>query len=85
MFSWNLYCNSGGHIFSQLTVNSNAFGAVLSDAEGATEIRSTTGIVVIHINSGDAVYVRTHPTRGHSGNIRSDPDWRSYFNGWKLY
>ena len=85
VFTWNLYCNTGGHIYSQLVVNSNVVGAMLTDAEGASSVRSVTGTVVVEVNQGDVVFVRTHPTLGHSGNLRSYSAWRSSFNGWKLY
>lgn len=85
VFTWNIYCNTGGYIFSQLVVNSNVVGAMFSSGEGACNIRTPTGIVVVEVNQGDIVFVRIHPTGNHSGNLNSHPDWRSSFNGWKLY
>ncbi|XP_052685358.1 uncharacterized protein LOC128165154 [Crassostrea angulata] len=85
VFTWNLYCNTGGYIQSQLVVNSNVVGAMLTNAQGASNIRSHTGIVVVEVNQGDVVFVRTHPTHSHIGNLYSYIDWRSSFNGWKLY
>lgn len=85
VFTWNLYCNTGGYIQSQLVVNSNVVGAMLTSAQGSSNIRSHTGIVVVEVNQGDVVFVRTHPTHIHIGNLYSDIDWRSSFNGWKLY
>ncbi|XP_056006834.1 uncharacterized protein LOC125658535 [Ostrea edulis] len=84
-FSWNLYCYAEGYIYSQIVVNSNAVGAMLTIAEGATNIRTTTGFMVVEVNQGDVVFVRTHPTDNHIGNLYSAPDWRSSFNGWKLF
>ncbi|XP_056016677.1 uncharacterized protein LOC125673173 [Ostrea edulis] len=85
VFTWNLYCFNDGHIYSQVVVNSNAVGAMYTTAEGATNIRTTTGIVVVEVNQGDVVFVRTHPTATYSGNLYSSPIWRSSFNGWKLF
>ena len=85
VFSWNLYCDLGGHIFSQLVVNSNIVRAMFSSAAGASDIRATTGIVVVHVNTGDVVYVRTHPNNSYKGNLRSNPNYRSSLSGWKLY
>lgn len=85
VFTWNIYCNTGGYIFSQLVVNSNVVGAMFSSGEGASNIRNSTGIVVVEVNQGDIVFVRIHPTGNHSGNLNSNPDWRSSFNGWKLH
>ncbi|XP_061196448.1 uncharacterized protein LOC133204726 [Saccostrea echinata] len=84
VFSWNLYCATDGYIFSQLVVNSNVVGAVFTSAQGAGNIRASTWIVVVEVNKDDVVYIRTHPTQGHSGSLYSHPDWRSSFNGWKL-
>lgn len=84
VFTWNIYCNTGGYIFSQLVVNSNVVGAMFSSGEGASNIRTPTGIVVVEVNQGDIVFVRIHPTGNHSGILNIHPDWRS-FNGWKLY
>eukprot|EP00105_Crassostrea_gigas_P018477 XP_011436618.2 PREDICTED: uncharacterized protein LOC105334760 isoform X2 [Crassostrea gigas] len=85
VFTWNLYCSAGGYIYSQLVVNSNVVGAMHTSAEGASNIRSHTGIVVVEVNQGDVVFVRTHPTDIYSGMLYSHPDYRSSFNGWKLY
>uniref|UniRef100_A0A8W8I4I1 C1q domain-containing protein n=1 Tax=Magallana gigas TaxID=29159 RepID=A0A8W8I4I1_MAGGI len=84
VFTWNLYCDAGGYIHSQLVVNSNVVGALFTDG-GANDIRGSTGIVVVEVNQSDVVFVRTHPTHSHGGNLRSNPNWRSSFNGWKLY
>lgn len=78
VFAWNLYCD--GYIYSQLVVNSNVVGAMFSSAEGASNIRTPTGIVVVEVNQGDIAYVRIHPTGNHSGNLNSHPNWRSSFN-----
>ena len=85
VFSWNLYCRSGGYIFSQLVVNSNVVGALFTSGEGDNALRTTTEIVVVQVNAGDVVYVRTHPTQNHLNNLYSHPDWRSSFSGWKVY
>ena len=85
VFSWNLYCHSGGYIFSQLVVNSNVVGAMFTSGEGANGIRSTTEVVVVQVNAGDVLYVRTHPTKSPSGNLYSHPDYRSSFSGCKVY
>nr|XP_011412477.3 uncharacterized protein LOC105317520 isoform X2 [Crassostrea gigas] len=85
VFTWNLYCHAEGYIFSQLVVNSNVVGAMLTDSEGASNSRSHTNIVVVEVNQGDIVFVRTHPTLTHIGNLYSHSEWRSSFNGWTLY
>ena len=85
VFSWKLYCTAGGYFYSQLVVNSNVVGAMYTSDQGANNIRTTTGVVVVQVNAGDVAYVRTHPTNTHLYNLYSDPDWRSSFSGWKVY
>ncbi|XP_061188901.1 uncharacterized protein LOC133197077 [Saccostrea echinata] len=85
VFTWNLYCRAGGYIFSQILVNSNAVGGMLTSSNGATSFRTTTGVVVMEVNQGDVVFVRIHSTETQSGNLFSHPDYRSSFNGWKIY
>ncbi|XP_062611241.1 uncharacterized protein LOC134273081 [Saccostrea cucullata] len=84
-FSWTLYCSSGGYFTSEIVVNSNAVGAMFCSAQGATNIRHTTGVVVVEINQGDVVYIRTHPNNGLSGPLRSHSTYRSSFTGWKHF
>ncbi|XP_056016644.1 collagen alpha-1(X) chain-like [Ostrea edulis] len=85
VFTWNLYCKAEGYIYSHVVVNANAVGGAYTSAYGATDVRTTTGIVVVEVNQGDVVFVRTHPLNGHNGNLFSGPDSRSSFNGWKLF
>ncbi|XP_062611248.1 cerebellin-3-like [Saccostrea cucullata] len=84
-FSWTLYCSAGGHIYSEIVVNSNAVGAMRCSGEGANTYRHTTSVVVVEINQGDAVYIRTHPTSSLSGYLPSGSTYRSSFSGWKLF
>ncbi|XP_062616451.1 uncharacterized protein LOC134278150 [Saccostrea cucullata] len=86
VFTWNLYCRvDEGRIFSEIAVNSNAIASMFTSSQGATGIRTTTGIVVAEVNKGDIVLVRTHPSNSHYGSLYSDPAWRSTFSGWLLF
>lgn len=84
VFTWTLHCWGEGYLYTHLVVNSRVVGATLTDALGVGSVRSTTGIVVVEVNQGDIVFVRTHPTNGHH-DLFSNPDWRSSFSGWKLF
>lgn len=84
-FSWTLYCLGEGYFNSELVANSNVVGALFCSGEGATGIRHTTGVVVININQGDVVFVRTHPTGTVIGKVYSTISSRSSFTGWKLF
>ncbi|XP_062611256.1 uncharacterized protein LOC134273095 [Saccostrea cucullata] len=84
-FSWTLFCSRGGYIYSQIVVNSNSVGALFCSGQGADEIRATTGVVVVEINQGDVVYIRTHPSNPIVGTLYSKTTYRSSFSGWKLF
>lgn len=84
VFTWTLHCFGGGYLYTHLVVNSRVVGATDTDALGTDGVKSTTGIVVVEVNQGDIVFVRTHPTNGHH-DLYSNPDSRSSFSGWKLF
>lgn len=84
-FSWSLYCNYGGYVFSELVVNSSPVSAKFVGASSVSNQLSSTDLAIIELNTGDAVYVRTPPSHGASGTVFSHPLYRSTFSGWKLF
>ncbi|VDI44697.1 Hypothetical predicted protein [Mytilus galloprovincialis] len=44
----------------------------------------TTGSVILALNVGDTVYVRTHSTISPTGHILSDRNGSPYFTGWLI-
>ena len=85
VFSWTLYCNYEGYFYSEVVVNSDPVGALYCSAEGSTNMRHVTGVVVVEINQGDIVYIRTHPIKLNKGGVYSSSLYRSSFTGWKLF
>lgn len=85
VFSWTLFCQLGGHFVSEIVSNSNAVGALFCSAEGVPNIRHITGVVVLEVNQGDVVFIRTHPTEALSQGVYSSSRFRSSFTGWKLF
>ena len=85
VFSWTLFCQTSGYFYSEVVVNSNPIGALRCSAEGATNMRHVTGVVVVEVNQGDIVYIRTHPTSSTTGGVLSSYVYRSSFTGWKLF
>ena len=85
VFSWTLYCETGGHFYSEVVVNSGPVGALRCGAEGSSTNRHVTGVVLVEINQGDSVYIRTHPTLPNAGGVWSGSFYRSSFTGWKLF
>ena len=86
VFSWTVFCVDGNYFFSQLIVNSNVEGGIVcySGLSSSISTNSASSIVVLQLNSGDVVYVRTHPTYAMDGIIFSRDSERTSFSGWKL-
>lgn len=86
VFSWTIVSENHSYIYTQIVVNSNAFDSMLTDSEHVYETHSSTKVIVVSLNRGDLVYVRTHPTSLSHGNINSiSHSGRPSFCGWKLY
>ena len=81
VFSWTLYCSAGGNFYSQVVVNSDLVGALYCGAQGSRDIKHVTGVVVVEINQGDIVYIRSHPTISNDGGVYSSSTIRSSFTG----
>lgn len=72
-------------MFSELVVNADVVGGILTETLSDNNRISTTGLIVKEVRQGDVVYVRTSPTGGIHGNIESlVPAQRTSFSGWKL-
>lgn len=85
VFSWTIADSQGGYVFSELVVNADVVGGILTETVSDNDRISTTGLIVKEVRQGDVVYVRTSPTGGIHGNIESlVPAQRTSFSGWKL-
>lgn len=85
VFSWSLFCTYGGHIYSELVVNSSPVLSKFVGALGVSNPLSSTGLAIIELSTGDAVYIRTPPNHSPSGGVLSNSVYRSTFSGWKLF
>lgn len=86
VFNWNLYSSYHGDVVSELMVNSNSKGGKRSDSTTVNEDHSSSGCVVVALNHGDIVFIRTHLTSQQNGQIISKPGtYESSFSGWLLY
>ncbi|XP_061163310.1 uncharacterized protein LOC133172443 [Saccostrea echinata] len=84
VFSWTIACSNGGYIYSEIVVNADDIGGILTNCDTSKGRLSTTGLVVKEMNAGD-VHVRTAPPPGPVGDIESlTPHERTSFSGWKL-
>jgi hypothetical protein len=84
-FIWTVYCSTSGYFIAELVVNSNPVGEAYCNAQGAGNIRNSVGAVVVEINMGDIVYVRTPPSGTVVGQIFSNNGAHTSFSGWKLF
>lgn len=85
VFSWTIADSMAGYVFSELVVNADVVGGILTQTLSDNDRISTTGLVVKEVRQGDVVYVRTSATGGIHGNIESlAPVQRTSFSGWKL-
>ncbi|CAC5371061.1 unnamed protein product [Mytilus coruscus] len=87
VFTWTVVCDSQGDRITQVVVNAAVVGAAMCDSHGGgTYYRTTTGLVVVEVNQGEVVFIRTHPVYLGGKAIISAPDFhRTTFSGWKLY
>lgn len=71
VFTWTIIIDYHGYVFSEIIVNSDPIGSILTNSEDITDVHTVTGIVVAVVNQGDVVYIRTNPTGGIRGKILS--------------
>lgn len=64
-------------------VNDTPKGSVYYDATEKVG-GNTGGTVVVHVNQGDEVFIRTTNTNYNLGDILNDNAGRTYFGGWLL-
>ncbi|CAG2253263.1 unnamed protein product [Mytilus edulis] len=68
----------------ELVKNADVQGSFFVDADGESEWRSSSSIVVLVLVQGDVVFVRTSTTYVPHGDIHSSKDGRSSFTGWLI-
>lgn len=72
-------------MFSELIVDADVVGGILTQTLTDDDRLSTTGLVVKEVREGDVVYVRTSATGGIQGNTESLASVQiTSFSGWKL-
>lgn len=85
VFTFTTYCSSDGYFSLLLVANANVFDGVICNAEGANWHRSVSSTAVVHINQGDAVFIKTHNNTKIHGQIISHDNGRTSFAGWFLF
>lgn len=80
IFTWTVYVRNH-YCPTELILNTSVIGASIADSEHDDDNASATAIVVIQVNVGDAVFIRTK----HSClSIFGGTETQSSFSGWKL-
>ncbi|XP_062611244.1 collagen alpha-1(VIII) chain-like [Saccostrea cucullata] len=80
VFSWTIYCEPNGYIYTDLVVNSRPYGQM--QCKAGISRNSITGVTVAAIKQGDVVFVSTE---WYKGRIESFSNVRSSFSGWKIF
>lgn len=84
VFSWSIYCDVSGYVYSELVVNSSSVSGTFVGSRGVSNILSSTDLVIVVLNAGDEAYIRTPLNSASSGKVRSHAQFRSTFSGWRL-
>lgn len=85
-FTWTIFSDKHSYIFSQIVINTQSFTSLITDSDEITDYHSSTSLIIVSLNRGDVVYIRTHPTERSHGNIFSGSiRGRPSFSGWKLW
>ena len=85
VFSWTIFSYYNSFVYTQIVVNSNAYDSMITDSEHVADVHSGTKLIIVSLNRGDVVYVRTHDTIHTHGHILSDDHHgQATLCGWKL-
>ncbi|VDI11348.1 Hypothetical predicted protein, partial [Mytilus galloprovincialis] len=84
VFTWTITSDFHSYIYSEILINSVPFGSIISSSDEIHDDHTATGIIVVQLNHGDVVYIRTNPNASIKGRILSDSLRRSSFSGWKI-
>ena len=68
---------------TELVVNADVYGAIFLRSKNGDD-GSVTGNVIVHLTTGDEVFVRTHASYAGDGDIHSNTHGQPTFSGWKL-
>ena len=82
VFSWTTSGHGHTQILSRLMVNGTARGDTISDSEEDNDYRTSTGLLVTSVNSGDHVYIEL-ATKLVKGRLEAN-NGECSFSGWKL-
>ena len=80
VFAWTVTVQTHGWASVEIVVNAEVLGSAFAD--GPTGWGDGAGIIVVHVNAGDHVFIRMQ--ENGVGPINSNARGRTSFSGWKL-
>lgn len=84
VFAWTIYTSSRGQTWLDVMVNNDVYSSTLGETYDVLDYDSDSGTIVVSLNQGDSVYIRS----SHQANasIISNNAYRAKtsFAGWKL-
>ncbi|KAK3084369.1 hypothetical protein FSP39_012334 [Pinctada imbricata] len=83
-FSWTIYSGCHSNIPTEILRNDEIYGAALADSEEDCDAHESTTNVIIELNQGDIVFIRTNSKANSQGDIKITEGLRSTFSGFKL-
>lgn len=83
VFTWSATVWVRSAYETQLMVNGDVKGVTFADAGEATDSDMSTGVVVVGVQKGDDVYIRTGTYV--RATMQSSKHGRASFSGWKIY
>lgn len=83
VFAWTIYTGVSGKTYFDILVNNSVYGSTFSET-GASWYDSESGTIVISLNQGDSVFMRS--SQQATTSIRSNDIYgtKTTFAGWKL-
>lgn len=82
VFTWSFMSWPHGWVYTELMKNADVIGTRYSESDSPSAWDLSSGTVVVHVSSGDHVYVRLGRTS--NGRVASIGESRTTFSGWIL-
>ena len=74
----------GEYASYEIIKNAEIVGTFFVDAEHNDEYRSSSMTVIVSLQVGDGLFVRTSSTYTPVGNVQSNANVRSHITGWRI-
>ncbi|XP_062602499.1 uncharacterized protein LOC134264218 [Saccostrea cucullata] len=81
VFSWTIASWYHSYVYTELVVNSAAFGKIITNSQDISDEHVGSSVVAVVLNPGDVVYIRIISA---GGTLASTSNIFSSFSGWKL-